>query len=218
MRDSAGLAGFAACQSCGKLIVAPIAADRDPSLAPPIDPDKPLAEQPKVADVVIPDFHEIMVGWRAWGVKADVALGDVPLLRSVTYGSHHWNPREPMEATCRAAEKRAKRNIAANVNPGRHECPSEGCSCGLYSAKTREHLQGMAYHRYDAEGRGMFHVIGEVALWGKVIEGTQGWRAQYGYPRRLYVPFEAWHLAEPLAEAYGCPVELNNILTSTKGT
>jgi hypothetical protein len=28
-------------------------------------------------------------------------------------------------------------------------------------------------------------VVGEVALWGRVIEHTKGWRAEFAYPRRL---------------------------------
>ncbi len=55
-------------------------------------------------------------------------------------------------------------------------------------------------------------VIGEVALWGRVVECTGGWRASLAYPKRLYVavmgdrrarsaPRVAKHL-----ERYGVPV------------
>ena len=184
------LSGFLSCSSCGKLVVEPKANDvqlsreENPGLAVP---------------AAMPDFHETMTGWRAWGIDPATPTGAAPVLRSVTYGDYFWTPRVPMEAEC---------------PKGKDHVPGEDCSCGLYSAKTRAHLQGMAYHRYDAKASGLFHVIGEVALWGKVIEGTQGWRAQFGYPRELFLPFEAWALAKPLTEAYGIPVRLNNILAN----
>jgi hypothetical protein len=45
-----------------------------------------------------------------------------------------------------------------------------------------------------------------------VIEGSQGWRAEYAYPTALYVPFETFSVAKPLQEAYGVPVKLLNLL------
>jgi len=83
-------------------------------------------------------------------------------------------------------------------------------NCGLYSAKTREHLVSMGYQRYQDDS---FHVMGEVWLWGHVVEGSQGWRAQFGYCKHLYLPFEAWHLAKGLREAYGVPVTLSNLFS-----
>ena len=59
-------------------------------------------------------------------------------------------------------------------------------------------------------------VFGEVYLWGQVIRGARGWRTEYAYPRRVYVPTTryargpivppdeiAFHLAD-----YGVPVEI----------
>jgi hypothetical protein len=67
----------------------------------------------------------------------------------------------------------------------------------------------MPYHVYSEDN---FVVVGEVAMWGGVIPGTQGWRAQYGYPRQLLVPFEAWRLAAGLRADYGVPITLTNTL------
>lgn len=184
--------GFESCQSCGKLVV--VVKTNDQDLAREQDPTLPAS------NIAIPDYHETMIGWRAWGVKPDLEFGEIPLLRSVTYSDHAWTPGEPTEAECRRAHR------------GTHEVPHETHTCGLYSAKTRERLMSMEYHRYDAEQRGLFHVVGSVSLWGKIVEGSQGWRAQFGYPRELFLPFEAWSLAAPLTEAYGVPVRLNNIL------
>ena len=148
---------------------------------------------------MIPDYAEEVIGWRAWGV--DVAAvnpqsGKQPLMHSVTYRALFWPPREQVEATCTKS----------------HEVPHESCKCGLYSAKTREHLEEMRYQTYNADLNGKFKVMGMVSNWGKVIEGRQGWRCTYSYPRKLFVPYEAWPLAERLADTYGVPVELDNLL------
>jgi hypothetical protein len=57
-------------------------------------------------------------------------------------------------------------------------------------------------------------VIGKVALWGRVIPAERGYRAQYGYPKRLWLVWESLEpLEQPgarrieLAAAYGVPVE-----------
>jgi hypothetical protein len=195
--------GFHACVSCGKLVVAPKAndaklnaeADEDPKVA------EPTAHEPESKDdILVPDYMQAQTGWRAWGIPKALDEGELPLLRSVTYSSNFWTPREPMRATCQT------RNGTST-----HPVPTESCTCGLYSAKTREHLLSMNYHNYDPD-EGHFTVLGRVALWGKVVEGTQGWKAEFGYPQELFLPYEAWHLFKPLEEAYGVPVRLDNIL------
>jgi hypothetical protein len=138
-------------------------------------------------EVVIPDIAGVVVGWRAWSIERGGAL-----LSSVVQDTL-WPPRERFEAECHRP----------------HAVPDKKCSCGLYAARTLDHLAEMVYHRYGGDD---FVVVGEVALWGGVIPGTQGWRAQYGYPRRLLVPFEAWRLAAGLRDAYRVPVELANTL------
>jgi hypothetical protein len=56
-------------------------------------------------------------------------------------------------------------------------------------------------------------IVGRLAMWGKVVEGSQGWRAEYAYPEMLYVPFEVARLiAMPAADTYGVPVTLLNVL------
>jgi hypothetical protein len=53
--------------------------------------------------------------------------------------------------------------------------------------------------------------FGQLALWGKCIEHTKGWRAQYAYPLRLWIvkkkPYWSDERAKLLEEAYGVPVK-----------
>jgi hypothetical protein len=142
--------------------------------------------------VVIPDVAGEIIGWRAWNVvgEHDIRLG------SVTHTSYIWHPG-------------TKYVIAECSLHSTEEIPDEKHPCGFYAAKTREHLLSMSYHRYtDTDNV----VIGEVALSGKVIPGTQGWRAQKARIVKVYVPFEKWRLLEKIKEVYGVEVQLANTL------
>jgi hypothetical protein len=50
----------------------------------------------------------------------------------------------------------------------------------VYAAKNREHLHEIDYER--------FGIHGEVYLWGTVVEHRLGWRAQFAYPKGLFLP------------------------------
>lgn len=163
-----------------------------------------------------PDMIGTVEGWRVWNVSADPQhFGVGPKLYSVSHGDYYWTPRKASYATCPGGffdEESGRPMCKQSTKDNPIEVPGEQCSCGFYSAKTLPHLQQMSYHNYDAE-RGSYAVLGQLANWGKVIEGTQGWRAQIAYPAVLYVPFEAARvLAKPLAESYGVPVKLLNLL------
>ena len=55
--------------------------------------------------------------------------------------------------------------------------PQRRCRCGVYAAVSPEALAGL----HSLPGG----VVGEVSLWGRVIEHGRGFRAQVGYPARL---------------------------------
>ena len=54
------------------------------------------------------------------------------------------------------------------------------CTCGVYAAKTLEHLR--------QAGCGGYGPYGEVLLWGIVVEHEAGWRAQFAYPKNFVLP------------------------------
>lgn len=83
-----------------------------------------------------------------------------------------------------------------------HVAPDENCRCGLYAVDDVRAVPGGA-------------VLGRVNLWGKIVPGTQGYRAQYGYPKDLFVLCHAGKLGkgevrlrDVLAEKYGVPVKI----------
>lgn len=200
-----------ACRDCGKLIVGkPVdsshrTASEQQGLAgsAPFMPSTTTVETALAAvhEWEAPDYFEPVLGWRSWDIDPDYRPGEVPILNSLN--GTPWPPGEAMEAQC-------NRTRAHDGVPGRN------CSCGLYSANNLAHLQSMHYHAYNEEhGRGL-RVVGELNNWGKVFPGTQGWRAQFAYPKVIYVPFEAWELAEGLRTGYGVTVKLMNTLKPVK--
>lgn len=152
----------------------------------------------------VPDIEGTVEGWRAWIVDRTLPpFGVDPKLRSVTHQDYVWYPQQTAEAVC-----------------SRHKGGEDGkpsgdakCSCGFYSAKSLKHLMQLGYHTYaDYDNNQYVKVVGRVANWGQVTEGTQGWRSQFSYPVMLFVPYEAHYLAKPLMKAFGSKVRLLNFL------
>ena len=130
-------------------------------------------------------------GWRAWTVT-ETAGG--LRLGSVLF-DHVWLPGEPAAAACRRDED----PFAAKVGP--HEVGSSDCRCGFYAA--RDPADALSYLHGRNERATVCRILGEVALWGGVLEGNAGWRATLAYPVRLYAPDAG--LAEAL-DAYGVAI------------
>jgi hypothetical protein len=55
---------------------------------------------------------------------------------------------------------------------------------------------------------GLRLVYGEINLWGKVIEHEDGYRAQFGYPKRLWCTPAIEPLAGWIGYVYGVPCEV----------
>jgi hypothetical protein len=55
-------------------------------------------------------------------------------------------------------------------------------------------------------------VLGVVALWGQVVEGTRGWRASHGYPRFVITgPTIVPEQRAAVARRYGVPVHGSDV-------
>jgi YD repeat-containing protein len=83
---------------------------------------------------------------------------------------------------------------------------------GVYALKDRTKLDGHGY-TLTADQSGM--VVGQVALWGTVIEHELGYRAQYAYPALIDLappmpgfprPASLLRLAKAIRDRYGCEV------------
>jgi hypothetical protein len=138
-----------------------------------------------MADAIIPDSIEPIVGRRCWGL-AQLLDGALLLCSSA---ETIWPAEQPLEAECSK----------------RHSAPAKRCSCGIYALAESE-----PWPYYSFEGS-RYPVWGEVLLWGVVIEGDKGYRAQYAYPKALNLAHKDWKFVSPLRASYpGIPVRLRN--------
>ena len=117
-----------------------------------------------------------VTGWRAWTVvetHAGLRLGSV--LHDLA-----WPSGRAVVAECRLGED----PFAVPAAP--HPVPGAGCNCGFHAA--RDSSDALSYTRGRDEPGTVCRILGEVTLWGHVVQTESGWRASHAYPSRLYVP------------------------------
>jgi hypothetical protein len=129
-----------------------------------------------------PDVGHAVVGYRAWRVSPHEELdprwphrarGEPGRHRlfSLTRGKK-WPARRALQAECRSYGSMGPKHRP----PG---SPKVNCWCGIYAYKTLDAHRVLSHVVDDNV------ILGEVNLWGRVIEHLYGWRAQCAYPRRL---------------------------------
>lgn len=105
---------------------------------------------------------EPLVGWRYWRLNAGTGR-----LTSVSQRGFSWEVDAPLVARCVG---------------GGHVAPDPGCSCGVHAsadlASLRDHALCLA--------PGVL-VVGEVALWGRIVRDDHGYRGRLAAPRRLWL-------------------------------
>lgn len=150
---------------------------------------------------------EEILGWKGLDVKFTRGAKREARLQSPMFGiDGHWAPGEWKIARCFRSGRTAgaSGHVPESPDPALvppvRDCQGSHHGCGYYAGRTREHLMGMGYQRYDVENP---TVLVEVQLAGKMYPATNGWRAQKIRPRRIHVPFELWQIVEPLEAAYG---------------
>jgi hypothetical protein len=129
------------------------------------------------------DSTELIVGYRDF----NLCEGDWNL---ASRNGALWPSREKLVALC-------KNDVFAP-----HDPPFEGCACGIYAYDSPT----------DTNLRKSANIWGEVYLWGKVFICECGYRAEYAYPKTIFVRDRGTkavrHLAKELENLYGVPVIL----------
>ena len=160
-----------------------------------------------------PDYIDPVKGWRTWLV---VQGHDAARLASVSFPAL-WPRRRRLSAEC-------GRGFHTGAGPPLrvdHRAPSMDCSCGIYATWSLDRatqIADCATARFrDCLGRSVLGAaVGEVSLWGKVVECAHGWRAAFAYPARIYVLAPPYGRRSQVATgdelvaeltAYGVPVE-----------
>jgi len=142
--------------------------------------------------VRIPDTIEPVVGYRVWLVQGN-------RLFSFAHMQYQWEPHKKVEAHC---------------GYGCDEVPGKKCSCGFYAAATFNRLFDMGYTKSEgmfSAPEGEITIAGQVNMWGGIVPGQYGWRAQFAYPKKLLIPYTLYKLAKPLSKAYDVPFKLYNL-------
>lgn len=125
---------------------------------------------------------QAFVGWRLWKLRPGPGAGDEPepllgsaVLELAWSGAH-------IEARCESAKAGPFYTPAyRTVLDADHSPPEVGCTCGIYALKEED--------RAGPRPAGVW-AEGHVRLWGRVIEGSRGYRAQHARiegPLRLHV-------------------------------
>ena len=139
--------------------------------------------------------REPIVGWRQWNFMYPHFLANLG-------NDTIYVPREKIEAHCEQYS-----TIGALVRRKDHseqQSPHLTCTCGIYAYKEKPRLLGEIRNIYS----GPRLVYGEINLWGKVIEHEDGYRAQFGYPKRLWCTPAIEPLAGWIGYVYGVPCEV----------
>lgn len=136
------------------------------------------AAEPRVVTRRIADGITMITAWRAWGVTNNAGEWRLKALGK----NHIWEPKKRLEATCEASKQ--------------HPAPQKECTCGVWSFKTLDVLIP-ALNAYTVK------VFGNVSLWGRIIETENGFRAQFAYPKELWLLDDAM---EELGFIYGVPI------------
>jgi hypothetical protein len=138
----------------------------------------------------VPDYISPVVAYRAW-------QWDETGLKSLC--GEPWHPRQPLAAACKASVSDTAHDV--------HDAPQMNCTCGIYAAKSHDHLRRVGYAG--------FGIHGEVYLWGIVVEHELGWRAQFACPKNFFLPLEMLPVSMSILEprlktlaTFGCDIHL----------
>ncbi|MCR4340277.1 MAG: hypothetical protein NUW01_10380, partial [Gemmatimonadaceae bacterium] len=88
-----------------------------------------------------------------------------------------------------------------------HDAPHENCACGIYAAT--DEATPREYLPLDRA------VYGKVKLWGRVIPGSKGLRAEFAYPSEFHVPKGL--ADDPTLKAFGVPIVVEEAPPAVRG-
>lgn len=157
-------------------------------------------------------YHEPVQAWRWWRLEG--LENRRPILASVFKEEVTWPYLEPMVAECKGG----------SCNDGKPS-PHAGGQCGIYAVNNG--LQFIEREINSAYG-GVPSCVGILNMWGRIVVGERGFKSQFAYPSRLFLPTSVptalaggyshfWCYASPsgtlnvantMAFLYGVPVEI----------
>lgn len=154
-----------------------------------------------------PDGINPIVGVRAWRVQTTLQKED--LLHSVYKHGVPWPIDQTLEAQCiqpitthwRAWGAQSTNEVPVESHP-KEPIPYIECSCGIYALNSE--LGAGEVRPWGSES-----LVGIVLLWGRILEGERGYRAQYAKIAALWMDTdepERVDLVTQVAERYHVPL------------
>ncbi len=139
---------------------------------------------------VIPDRIEPVVAYRYWLIAND-------LLQSYGWSDCRWECYSPLIATHIMSRFFPQDKITLGVH-NISDCKADMFLCGIYGIKTYNSI-GNPYKDSIAIA------CGQVYLWGLIVEHELGYRAEYAYPKCLYLDGEKDDTIRMIASNYRIP-------------
>lgn len=130
---------------------------------------------------------------QAWGPSQLLHSGIAFATTSAIMSSTAYVPSMVQPALVTFAAWWNRQMVAKAV--AHHHPPEATCHCGIYAAKGKDR-----HFRQYREGQAVW---GEVYLWGKIQEYSEGYRAEFAYPKQLSTSRP--DLAKTIANKYGVP-------------
>lgn len=142
----------------------------------------------------IPDYFTPLVGWRVWSGYDPISLG----LKALT-NNYYWVPDAPLTCKCECCGGPTK--------------PSMTNMQGFYAFKSLRDLirqRAHVYHRgYHQSASHHMPIVGQVYLWGTIVDCEFGYRAEKAYPKSLLVCSE--EVKEHLQSKWRVEIEVGDI-------
>lgn len=150
--------------------------------------------------------EEIVYGYRVWAMNEHTGrLEAIGIGRK--FSNIGWPTWQEIEQ-CRGLAK-AECNRYSHLKNKRRPIPDENCSCGYHATKTIPDYGDLAHLAANNDDN---YVLGKIAMWGRIIEHDEGYRAEFAYPQVLYYPFHSnpnnikSRIIRNCASVYGCDV------------
>ena len=152
---------------------------------------------------VVPDRIEPVVAYRYWGINK------MDILESWGWSSCQWPIRAPLAAYHMYVPNSSIKYTSIPDMHNIYNCSGskskydaedfnlELYQCGIHAYKTPCTL-GLSRYFTDT-------VVGQVYLWGLIIEHELGYRAQYAYPKCLYLDGKKDDIIRMIASNYRIP-------------
>lgn len=129
----------------------------------------------------MPDFMEVITAWRGWRIE----WTDDGLRLKALGQDTIWQPKKQVEAICAKSDSpfMAAFSLSRTIQiTPKHPAPQMTCQCGVWAFKEIDSLVAAIGTDYSD-----VRVLGQVSLWGRVIETENGYRAEKAYPSELWL-------------------------------